>query len=311
MSTRSRRKGAPRNLGRSLLVLAIAVLASWGALQSTASARTATTLVRTFGGHGTGDGQLQNPGGLGIGPSGDVYAADAWNNRIEEFTQTGSFVRTFGSGTLSNPEGVAFGPNGDAYVADTNDSRVVEFTSTGAFVRTFGGGTLFVPAGLAVGGDGSVYVADAGNNRVAEFTAPATSSEPGEASARRAGSSTSRTASRWLQTAPSGSPTPRTTRGRLPRQRRVGRQRRRPDARAGRRRLRRAEPVLRLRLGQRPDRGVQGSVTRLLRRRAARRDRVPGTGPGRSRPRAAPPAASRSRGRARAGFARARPAGAS
>lgn len=64
-------------LAAILFISLLTALAAFAAMQSSAGAgtkahaRTATTLVRTFGGHGTGDGQLRNPGGLGIGPTGD------------------------------------------------------------------------------------------------------------------------------------------------------------------------------------------------------------------------------------------------
>ena len=108
-------------------------------------------------------GQLNNPYGVAVSGSGDVYVADGSNNRVDEFTQAGAFVRAFGKGVdtaggdvctsscqaggvgaaagqLNTPLSVAVAGSGDVYVADANNSRVDEFTQAGVFVRAFGKG---------------------------------------------------------------------------------------------------------------------------------------------------------------------------
>jgi hypothetical protein len=155
------------------------------------------------------------PAGVAMGGSGDVYVADRFNNRVDEFSQAGAFVRAFGkdvggpgvdvctsscvagsagggAGRLDNPVGVAVGGSGDMYVADRFNNRVDEFSPAGVFVRAFGkdvggpgvdvctsvcaagsagggAGQLNNPVGIGVSGSGEVYVADETNQRVSEF----------------------------------------------------------------------------------------------------------------------------------------------
>ncbi len=48
------------------------------------------------GSAGVTAGELDNAIGVAVAGSGDVYVADELNNRIDEFSQSGSFVRGFG-----------------------------------------------------------------------------------------------------------------------------------------------------------------------------------------------------------------------
>ena len=56
------------------------------------------TFVRQWGSLGAGDSQFNNPLGIAVGPSGDVYVADADNNRIQQFSSTGTLIRKWGKG---------------------------------------------------------------------------------------------------------------------------------------------------------------------------------------------------------------------
>src|SRR6267378_1692877 len=53
---------------------------------------------RKWGAVGDADGQLQGARDLAVDGASDVYVADSINNRIEEFTQNGTFVRVWGWG---------------------------------------------------------------------------------------------------------------------------------------------------------------------------------------------------------------------
>jgi hypothetical protein len=131
------------------------------------------------GSAGAGDGQLSLPHGLAVVPNGDVYVTDYGNNRIEEFTKFGSFVRTFGNPGLSAPTAVALNSaHSMLYVADQNNSRIAVFTSNGSFVTSFGSlgsgaGQMNGPDGVAVTKSGMVYVADTNNNRIERWFDPA------------------------------------------------------------------------------------------------------------------------------------------
>ena len=151
------------------------------------------TFVRQWGGFGTGAGRFGNAsgdtvggiGGLAVDGQGRVYALDSYNDRIQQFTPGGTFVRSFGS-TGTAPGQFQLGINGgiailgnSLFVADQNNHRVQRFTldSTGAPVGTpiafgslgTGDGQLDHPQGLGVDAT-AVYVADDRNDRVVKFS---------------------------------------------------------------------------------------------------------------------------------------------
>lgn len=148
-----------------------------GVPSPSASAFTSTGRWGTFG---SAAGQFNAPQGVAASGAGDVYVADGGNNRIQQFTGSGTFVRAWGgfgtgNGEFYLPFGVAVGGSGDVYVSDFYHHRIQEFAPTGTFVRTWGTpgpgeGQFAYPAGIAVAGSGDVYVVDNGNHRVQEFS---------------------------------------------------------------------------------------------------------------------------------------------
>ena len=124
-----------------------------------------------------GSGTLSSPSGIALDASGDVWVGDTGNNRIVEFSASGTVIGGFtpsGSYTLNGPTAIALNAAGDVFVADTGDNRVVEFFPTGTELNVFGtssgSGELNAPTGVAVTSSGTVLVSDTGDNRVVEFT---------------------------------------------------------------------------------------------------------------------------------------------
>ncbi|HEX8120887.1 MAG TPA: choice-of-anchor D domain-containing protein [Solirubrobacteraceae bacterium] len=152
---------------------------------------------------GAGAGQLNNPYAVAVS-GGEVYVADASNNRVSVFTTGGAFMRAFGkdvnptSGNpdictsattcragsqgsgdaqLSFPLGIAVAA-GEVYVADASNNRISVYSTAGAFARAFGtagngAGQLSFPFDISVSG-GEVYVADQNNNRITVFSTDGT-----------------------------------------------------------------------------------------------------------------------------------------
>ncbi len=130
--------------------------------------------VTQWGSYGSGPGQFNEPLGVAVDSSGNVYVAD-WgsNNRVQKFTSNGGFILSWGgtgsgNGQFNNPGQIAVDSSGNVYVADAANNRVQKFTSNGAFVSSLGG--FFNPIGIAVDSSGNVYVLDSYNDRVVKFT---------------------------------------------------------------------------------------------------------------------------------------------
>jgi DNA-binding beta-propeller fold protein YncE len=108
-----------------------------------------TTIAGTgdkgFGGDGrpATEAQLSFPQDLEIGPDGNLYVADADNNRVRMIDLTTNVITTVagtgengyggdggqaGSAKLNRPFGVAFDPAGDLYISDTFNSRIRKVT---------------------------------------------------------------------------------------------------------------------------------------------------------------------------------------
>jgi len=150
---------------------------------------------------------LSAPSGLAFDSSGDLWVADAANNRVLEYTapfSTGeaaslvigqtdfvsSVIATTATG-LDQPEAVAFDSSGDLWVGDSLNSRVLEYTapfSTGEAATLVIGEKNFVtaidqvskagmstPSGIAFDAAGNLWVVD--GIRVLEYTAPFTTHE--------------------------------------------------------------------------------------------------------------------------------------
>src|SRR5262249_4169730 len=112
------------------------------------------------GSNGSGNGQLNQPMGIAVDQLGNVWVADTINDRIEEFSNTGTYLRQFGGpgtgdGQFDRPEGVAIGQAGNVWVADANNSRIEEFTGTGVFIRKF---STLHPTGIAADAAGNIWM---------------------------------------------------------------------------------------------------------------------------------------------------------
>jgi len=139
------------------------------------SCYTATgSLLRSWGGYGSGDGEFGWVFGVAVAPNGDVYAADRDNDRVQYFTAAGSFLGKWAPPDMSGPEGIAVAPTANVYVTDATH-RVKYYTPDGKRLGAWGGygsgdGQFILPKGVTVGADGRVFVADSGNHRIQYFT---------------------------------------------------------------------------------------------------------------------------------------------
>ena len=95
-----------------------------------------STPTSYFGSQGSGDGELNNPEGIGSDGMGYYWVADTGNNRIQQFTSKGTFVDAHGSsgsdpGQLDTPTGLAaVDGTGNLYVVDSGNDRIELWNST-------------------------------------------------------------------------------------------------------------------------------------------------------------------------------------
>ncbi len=152
------------------------------------------------------DTSLSSPRGLTLTAAGDLWVADAGNNRAlrfrRPFDQSGrvtadlvlgqkdflsSVSAAVSAASLSAPSDISFGPDGQVFVSDTGNNRVLEYAPnppTGAAaVRVYGQAnfttgvpatitsaqSLNAPDGIFIDESALLYVADRGANRVLIF----------------------------------------------------------------------------------------------------------------------------------------------
>ncbi|MES2695426.1 MAG: NHL repeat-containing protein [Verrucomicrobiota bacterium] len=137
------------------------------------------------------DGRFISPDAIIVdGPTGDLWIADRYLNRIQRITNTGGFVMKFGSGTpgslteMHGPLGLAIDGAGALYVTEHGDTngtivdkdKVAKYTINGTpgpgatITRNWrvggsgtGNGQFITPYGIAISGN-TAYVSDGFNS---------------------------------------------------------------------------------------------------------------------------------------------------
>ena len=89
-------------------------------------------------------GSSNAPYGISTDADGNLYVADANNNRVQKSTPAGAPLALFGSagpgpGQLFLPSDVALDSAGNVYVANRLNDRIEKFSPTGAFLTAWGG----------------------------------------------------------------------------------------------------------------------------------------------------------------------------
>ena len=132
-------------------------------------------LKKTFGTHGSGNGQFKSP--LGISEhEGIVFVGEYSGNRIQKMTKEGQFLSTFGSqgfqnGQLSQSWGCTVDKYGKVYIAEVGNNRVQVFNPDGTFCRIIGGsGSTPQPRAVALDLDENVHIATFGASVIKVFS---------------------------------------------------------------------------------------------------------------------------------------------
>jgi DNA-binding beta-propeller fold protein YncE len=132
-----------------------------------------------FGTSGSGDGEFSSPRDVAVDESGNIYVADAGNNRIEKYDPTGSTLEwtVGGTGTcdacLNTPIGVTWDSANDVLlVASTGQSLIKAFQADGSFAwksPTGAAAGFASPRDVARGPDGRIWVADYKHHQIAVY----------------------------------------------------------------------------------------------------------------------------------------------
>ncbi len=152
-------------------------------------------------------GFLCGPGGLAVGPKGEIYIADVWSQRIRRIDPTTGYIQTVaGNGArayggdneaataayLGNPHDIAVDQQGRLLIADTRNGRIRRVEADGS-IRTIAGTTLPWDAGggrwdkgdggpavsasiahveaVAVGPTNDIYLGDSAVGRIRQIDA--------------------------------------------------------------------------------------------------------------------------------------------
>ena len=117
--------------------------------------------------------------GISADVHGNIYVTDRTNSRIQVFSASGVFLRSFGTNLLSGLSSVCVSAqyvyvSGDTIECFTRGDRVSVFTTAGVYVTSFGRygskeGQFCAPNYLYFNKNGFLYVCDCGNNRIQCF----------------------------------------------------------------------------------------------------------------------------------------------
>jgi tripartite motif-containing protein 71 len=103
----------------------------------------------------SGGGGFYGVDGISVSSAGDVYVSDSDQRRVQIYSSSGTFERTFGKDVISG------GPDGYEVCTVAADCKAGEQGGLG--------GEFGTPLGVAVGADGAVTVADQSLRRMQEF----------------------------------------------------------------------------------------------------------------------------------------------
>ncbi|GAB4024554.1 NHL repeat-containing protein [Spirosoma gilvum] len=145
---------------------------------------------------------FNQPAGVVVDGGGNLFIADAINQRVRKVATNGIINTVAGNGTtdfggdngpatsaaLNQPAGLALDGNGNLFVADQLNNRIRKIASDGTITTVAGNGeasfsgdegpatsaALNSPSGVAVDGPGNLFIVDQGNHRIRKVSTDGT-----------------------------------------------------------------------------------------------------------------------------------------
>ena len=133
-----------------------------------------------WGAKGKSNGEFDNPSGIAMSPSGEIYVCDAGNGRIQVFSKDGEYLKVVGRkgdkpGEFSWPNCITFDSSGNYYITDDGNNRIQKFDSSDKFITLWGTGgnkegQFDTPVSVKIAPNGEIVIVDSGNNRIVSYT---------------------------------------------------------------------------------------------------------------------------------------------
>lgn len=130
---------------------------------------TAAAASTPIGSAGTGTGQMQDPRGVAVDASGNVWVVDRVNKRIEKFSPTGSYITEFPIAGAVEPTSIAVNSAGNLWVADPGAKRVQLIKSNSVVLRTISYQGFNSPYAVATGPNETLWVSDIAGHTIYRF----------------------------------------------------------------------------------------------------------------------------------------------
>ena len=138
------------------------------------------TLIKTYGGRGSGRDRFRYPFLMALGKQQYLYVVDVINTRVQVLNSQGSFVGEIGGwgvekGEFFRPKGVAVDQNNRVYVSDSYTGVIQVFESSGEFYGALGDPLtgkvrkFRTPMGMFVDHNNRLYVVETLANQVGVY----------------------------------------------------------------------------------------------------------------------------------------------
>jgi sugar lactone lactonase YvrE len=127
----------------------------------------------TFGGSGSGQGQLSRPTDLVVDDAGNIYVVEGGNGRIQKLNSDG--VHSAFWPTNATPlGGIALAADGTILFANSTQNRIDRYEDDGTPLGSLGAsgsedGAFLTPRHIDVDADGNVFVVDGSSDRIQKF----------------------------------------------------------------------------------------------------------------------------------------------